>query len=443
MDEQNHAQTLQALEVFISTQRTLLAQQRADIERLQRLKVDIVQRPSHFLSNLSNELDDNAFRLSEQASCRLTLPKDIDWAVFEKSGTFPFLAILQNFIERSTDRTQPTDTGPLRTLAQCKRDEIASRAQPSQTQRPSSLSDLQRFVKRSRRTILDPILARFAAMSPEPESSSEEELDPIERQRRLEQQKIRELKQRKIRGGCALRMPLSSKAGSMGVFIREDVAEEAMALDVSIDDDDGEKGTITATPQFDVEMDASDGEVPLPPPMGKQLPIPPKIKKVSSSSASTRVHRGGKKNLPPPPVFDDDDDDDDISPFAPLPDNPPAPRKKTKPKALAKTKRKKNDFEDGSEDDDYYGADPAEEIKTKSKARGNGKPKPETYKQAWSESEQNLLEQLLEQIPEGEKFRWQKISRAMGGRRTPRQVASRVQKYFEKLKKFGLMIDGD
>jgi hypothetical protein len=33
---------------------------------------------------------------------------------------------------------------------------------------------------------------------------------------------------------------------------------------------------------------------------------------------------------------------------------------------------------------------------------------------------------------------WQKISRAMNGRRTPRQVASRVQKYFEKLKKYGI-----
>lgn len=35
-------------------------------------------------------------------------------------------------------------------------------------------------------------------------------------------------------------------------------------------------------------------------------------------------------------------------------------------------------------------------------------------------------------------FRWQKISRAMNGKRTPRQVASRVQKYFEKLKRFGI-----
>ena len=29
----------------------------------------------------------------------------------------------------------------------------------------------------------------------------------------------------------------------------------------------------------------------------------------------------------------------------------------------------------------------------------------------------------------------------MNGRRTPRQVASRVQKYFEKLKRFGLSTD--
>ena len=86
------------------------------------------------------------------------------------------------------------------------------------------------------------------------------------------------------------------------------------------------------------------------------------------------------------------------------------------------------------------------------------KPKSETYKQAWSISEQHLLERLLTEIPEGEKNRyatpsrlhdgvalmdtqrWSKISKAMGGRRTPRQVASRVQKYFEKLKLFGVNV---
>jgi len=68
-------------------------------------------------------------------------------------------------------------------------------------------------------------------------------------------------------------------------------------------------------------------------------------------------------------------------------------------------------------------------------------PKSETYKQAWSISEQHLLERLLAEIPDGEKNRWSKISKAMGGRRAPRQVASRVQKYFEKLKLFGVNVD--
>lgn len=38
-------------------------------------------------------------------------------------------------------------------------------------------------------------------------------------------------------------------------------------------------------------------------------------------------------------------------------------------------------------------------------------------------------------------IRWAKISQAMGGIRTPRQVASRVQKYFEKLKRFGVGVE--
>ncbi|KAN0139496.1 hypothetical protein V8E53_002997, partial [Lactarius tabidus] len=54
---------------------------------------------------------------------------------------------------------------------------------------------------------------------------------------------------------------------------------------------------------------------------------------------------------------------------------------------------------------------------------------------AWSVSD---LERLLSEILDGEKNRWSKISKAMGGRRTPRQVAYAIQKYFEKLKLFGV-----
>ncbi|KAH8980675.1 hypothetical protein EDB92DRAFT_1805646, partial [Lactarius akahatsu] len=60
---------------------------------------------------------------------------------------------------------------------------------------------------------------------------------------------------------------------------------------------------------------------------------------------------------------------------------------------------------------------------------------------AWSISEQqHLLERLLTEIPDGEKHRWSKISKAMGSCRTPRQVASLIQKYFEKLKLFGVNV---
>jgi hypothetical protein len=86
---------------------------------------------------------------------------------------------------------------------------------------------------------------------------------------------------------------------------------------------------------------------------------------------------------------------------------------------------------------------PSPPVPPESRTDEKKKPKPETYKQSWSVSEQHLLERLLGEIPDGEKNRWQKISVAMHGRRTPRQVASRVQKYFEKLKRFGVGVGDD
>ena len=121
-----------------------------------------------------------------------------------------------------------------------------------------------------------------------------------------------------------------------------------------------------------------------------------------------------------------------------------------KAKAKAKTKPQANSSAEPLENEEQ----PAPDEPPLGK---NGKAKSETYKQAWSVSEQHLLERLLEEIPDGEKNRyvfnlpstwlfiaedywnsWAKILQAMNGRRTARQVASRVQKYYEKLKRFGL-----
>ncbi|KAF9348461.1 ZZ-type zinc finger-containing protein 3 [Mortierella sp. AD094] len=70
-------------------------------------------------------------------------------------------------------------------------------------------------------------------------------------------------------------------------------------------------------------------------------------------------------------------------------------------------------------------------------------PKPPLYNIPWSDEEQQLLERLLEVFPDEPVAaqRFQKISAAMGTR-TPKQVASRVQKYFIKLVKAGLEAPG-
>ncbi|KAF9217645.1 seryl-tRNA synthetase [Podila verticillata] len=85
--------------------------------------------------------------------------------------------------------------------------------------------------------------------------------------------------------------------------------------------------------------------------------------------------------------------------------------------------------------------------KTKAYSReGSGvrdDPKPLLYNIPWSDEEQKLLERLLDEYPDEPVAaqRFQKISLAMGTR-TPKQVASRVQKYFIKLVKAGLEAPG-
>lgn len=69
--------------------------------------------------------------------------------------------------------------------------------------------------------------------------------------------------------------------------------------------------------------------------------------------------------------------------------------------------------------------------------------KPVTFNRLWDDEEQKRLEDLLTVFPDEEiaAHRWQKIARALGNR-TPRQVASRVQKFFIRLAKEGKPIPG-
>ncbi|CAI2186723.1 16765_t:CDS:10 [Funneliformis geosporum] len=70
-------------------------------------------------------------------------------------------------------------------------------------------------------------------------------------------------------------------------------------------------------------------------------------------------------------------------------------------------------------------------------------PKPVNYNIPWTDEEQRRLVELLAIYPDEEiqSHRFKKISEALGTR-TPKQVASRVQKYFIKLAKHGLPVPG-
>ena len=216
--------------------------------------------------------------------------------------------------------------------------------------------------------MVDPILARFEQIS-SPESSSSEEEDPEEVRRQQEREKIRYLKNRKIYGS-GLSFPASSTLslkpqGTEGVFIRRDVDDETMDVDIDLRDGlEGCEEKMNGDPPSKESSSAlvTDTKV------GVRIRRPT-IKKAhldgtGNMKDGTKKSKSASMIVPLGPPPDPQSSSEDIT----LPENPP------------------------------------EDLKPKRKSKGP-KPKPETYKQSWSVSEQNLLEQLLEEIPDGEKFR--------------------------------------
>lgn len=89
------------------------------------------------------------------------------------------------------------------------------------------------------------------------------------------------------------------------------------------------------------------------------------------------------------------------------------------------------------------GIDGAEGTEGFVRGRYRDDSKSVTFNKLWTCEEQKRLEELLHKFPpeEVEARRWRKIADALGNR-TPQQVASRVQKFFEKLERARLPIPG-
>ncbi|KAJ6625072.1 hypothetical protein B0H10DRAFT_2003556 [Mycena sp. CBHHK59/15] len=386
--DSRRAQTLAALETYIKQQTALFEQTTADVARLRALKVEDVADTDSYESQLSA----SAFRLSERPACEAGAPPGIEWAA------------LENF-----------DPKPLQDLALAARTAHADRRKPPPTQHAPP-SALQQLVRDARRTIVDPVLARFAAQ-PDDDDADKGSPEPQEAHK-------------KDAGAGALTIP----RGPSGLFARRAPAP-APAPPPKYNDADTTAST--GTPDTPTNMTtrsrsrstAATSPSPhdlQPQPLPMALAKPPRTRRISTKLRHQNLDRGPapaprpsrRKASVPVPV-----------PEPPPP--PPKPEPEPEP-------------------------EPAPAIKS---ALGKRKRKPpactmDTYKQMWSLSEQNLLEQLLVQYPATEErrrvccarlvsfvahslCRFAKISQAMNGRRSPRQVASRVQKFMQKLKKWG------
>ncbi|KAL0945929.1 hypothetical protein HGRIS_012210 [Hohenbuehelia grisea] len=285
-----------------------------------------------------------------------------------------FTEVPSNILERC--KSGALDPIPLNTLASTSRAAYAQRNQPHTCQR-SELSDLQKLVKNAKRRLIEPVFDELARLGYLPTPDDEAELAELARAK--ERAKAARMHERTIKFG-GLRVPTRPQVDD--VIIRRDVEDESGVVDISLDEPSGASPhTSRAAPQP-------------PSPMMLDTPL--------VEAKPSRARRPATKVRDP---------------------SPPLPPPKKKAKVVPET------VEEPSE---------PKPVASASKRSRDGKPKPETYKQAWSMEEQHELERLLDEIPDGEKNRWQKISRAMNGRRTPRQVASRVQKYFEKLKRLGV-----
>ncbi|KAG9310158.1 hypothetical protein JVU11DRAFT_9778 [Chiua virens] len=462
--DSRRAETLEALSAYLQHQRTLLARTQADIERLKTLKAEALVSPEQFVNRSSFQGND--------ASTSPHLQK-----IEEKTSELQDYHPAQSFPTKIDWETlSSSDATPLRTLAIRTRIEHTQRVVPSNTQQ-SSLSFLQKFVKDARKVILDPVFETLTASTdmvefsnptvtsnPHDNSSSNDHNDTTTltlppslsedeneehqqapliqesmttiRKRERARTKIRELKKRKIKTdlivGCK-----PGEEGSDGVFVRTDIGDDGTEVDMRIQTPPSCTSMQLDGHHLDQISDTTD--------INDTSPL---ILQATKQCVKLRNLPGTRQFTVSRREFDN---------------RSPRTRKPTLKLQSLTALTELNEEPLGKRSRDVAGpndticklkTEPVPVLEANAEAENH---RSNTYKQAWSISEQHLLERLLEEIPDGERnryvlrvshwisqligSRWAKISQAMGGRRTPRQVASRVQKYFEKLKRFGVGVD--
>jgi hypothetical protein len=292
----------------------------------------------------------------------------------------------------------------------------------------SRLSTLQQFVKDARCLIIDPVLENldpdnalyfmsnsntFHASLNQPALSENEDADEhneiksppaqesfaASRRRERAHAKIQQLKERKIRSEVLT----EGGEGADAVFVRNDVDDESGEVDISesslwpvsgndcasMDVDDSADTTIPSTPST---LAPSELGQPLTSwPRRSASTISRRQSFITPSESPARPSRTRKPSLKLQTQSRDIkmEADVDLTPTIISPHSTLG--KRSRDPAIAKGSNGKLKTEPS--------------LSVPEPKADTGKARSETYKQAWSESEQHLLDRLLEEIPDGERNR--------------------------------------
>nr|GAT56358.1 predicted protein [Mycena chlorophos] len=407
MDDQDPSfKTIQALRTFIDQQKALLARTKADIDTLRKLKADSITDAS----KLPQQLDGNAFRLSAVGCESGAVPNDVEWSLFAKK-----------------------DPKALGVLGRDAHTAYATRNIPKLTS-SSGLTEFQKLIRTARKTMIDPVLEKYG--DPEIQSVADPNTPrppPLRGPsglfvRRREPPQTR-APRRKPTQPLPPQPPPDDARSSAGSSTIVDVDECPSPLPMALAKpkrtrristklerqnlDRSEESNLRTRRRSSTMVSSVTATTPTATPLRITVTQQKRgviILRVPPLSALPQRAEGDVNS-----VWDSTDDEDNFSDSESeqeLPTRSSSPRRAdTPPCVLGKRRR----------------------------ALPKAKVKSATFKLRWSASEQNLLERLLEEIPAEDQNRFSKISKAMDGRRTPRQVASRVQKYFLKLKEYGVI----
>jgi hypothetical protein len=245
------------------------------------------------------------------------------------------------------------------------------------------LSELQVLVKTTKKETLDPILEGIAKSATALHLDSEDEdgdVDPLESRRIEERMRILELKKRKLRGGGG-GSGLSLLTTRNVVFVRDDLDDETGEVDIdSWGDGEQERNGET----MKAKADASNQPV-----VGK----PANTLKNSLNANGKPQKTKSKTNI----CLAEDERPKKKARLSSVKSRLHTPGSSS-PLLAAKSPT-------SSDSDSSTAVNGPMDASLAQEGTSSQKPKSETYKQAWSIDEQNLLEQLLEAVPDGEKYR--------------------------------------